>query len=122
MLAVPTDFIENKEISPLLIADSAYGLKKWLISPYDANLHVEERRFNRELSKCRSSVESAFGFPKARCRCFCKRLDNYLENINQVVITCFVLHNICEVSGDAYIDDDGLLDYLIRQERDHRRL
>ena len=50
MLAVPTDVIENKEISPLLIA-SAYGLKKWLISPYDANLHVEERRFNRELSK-----------------------------------------------------------------------
>ena len=62
ILAVPTDVTENIEISPLLIADSAYDSKKWLISPYnDANLHVEERRLNRELSKCRSSVERAFG-------------------------------------------------------------
>ena len=123
ILAVPTDVIKNTEISPLLIADSAYGSKKWLISPYnDANLHVEERRFNRELSKSRSSVKRAFGLLKARWRCLLKHLDNYLENINQVVITCFVLHNMCEVSGDAFIDDEGLLDYLIRPERDHRRL
>ena len=35
ILAVPPDVIENKKISLLLIADSAYGLKKWLISPYN---------------------------------------------------------------------------------------
>ena len=54
--------------------------------------------------------------------CFLKRLDNYLENINQVVIICFVLHNICQVSGDVYLNDDCLIDHLIRQEREQRRL
>ena len=83
---------------------------------------LEERRFNRELSKCRSSVMRAFELLKARWRRLFKRLDNYLENINQVMITYFVLHNICEISGDAYIYDDGVLDYLARHERDHRRL
>ena len=104
-------------------ADSTYSLKKGLISPYiDANLHVAERRFNCELSKSRSSVKRAIWLIKARWRCLLKGWNDYLENINQVVISFFVLPNICDDSDDAYIDDDGLLDYLIRQERDHRLL
>ena len=46
-----------------------------------------------------------------------KRLDNDLENISGVVMTCVILHNLCQSRKDEYIDDDLVLDEVIRQER-----
>ena len=69
--------LKIKKFHLLLIAGSGYGLIKWLVSPYnDANLYVDERRFNRELSKYISSIENAFGLQKVRLRCLLKRLHN----------------------------------------------
>ena len=69
--------LKIKKFHLLLIAGSGYGLKKWLVSPYnDANLYVDKRRFNRELSKYISSIENAFGLQKVRLRCLLKRLHN----------------------------------------------
>ena len=46
--------LKIKEFHFLSITGGGYGLKKWLISPYNgANLHVDERKFKRELNKCR---------------------------------------------------------------------
>ena len=50
-------------------------------------------------------MEIAFGWLKARWRRFCKQNDMSVENVPCVVAACCVLHNICEVHGDAFDDD-----------------
>ena len=50
-----------------------------------------------------------------------KKLDCRIENVSSIVIACCILHNICQINKDDYIDDDGVLDAVIRQERNARR-
>ena len=63
------------------------------------------------------SSERAFGFFKARWRCLLLRLDNQIENVSEVIISCFALHNFCQLENEEFLDQDGILDDLIRQER-----
>ena len=122
ILCSPVDVIEGLRIRPLILADSGYTLKDWLIKPYilSPNLTRSEKSFSRRLSASMSTVERGFGLLKARCRCLLKRLDHEIENISNVIITCFILHNICQVSRDEYVDNDGLLGNIIQQEREAR--
>ena len=62
-------------------------------------------------------MERAFGLLKGRWRCLLKRLGNELENIPNIVISCCVLHNICQISGDDFIDNDDILPDLLANEQ-----
>ena len=77
-----------------------------------------QRKFNKKFSRKRIHVERAFGILKAR---LLKRLDNQIKNVSTVVITCCVLHSICQMNRDEYIDDDGILDEVLRQGREVRK-
>ena len=48
-------------------------------------------------------VENAFGRLKGRWRCLLKRMDFMLENVPNIVATCVILHNICEMFGDHFV-------------------
>lgn len=75
----------------------------------------EQRNFNRELSKVKSSVERAFRILKGRWRCLLKKMENQTSNISKVIIACCILHNIRQFNGDDYEDLD--LETIIEQER-----
>ena len=62
-----------------------------------------------------------FGLLKVRWRCLLKRLDILMENISSTIITCCVLHNICQQQGDDYIDHDNILPAVLHHERMARR-
>ena len=62
------------------------------------------------------SSERAFGLLKARWRCLLKRLYNQIENISEVIISCFTLNNFFQLENEEFIDQDGILDDLTRQE------
>ena len=79
-----------------------------------------KRRFNRALSGSRSSVEGVFGVLKARWGCILKRIDSSLENVSRAVITCCILHNICESNNDFDIDEDSVPGEIIGREREVR--
>ena len=55
----PVENINGTNVRPLLLGDSAYPLKSWLIKPYPhiGALTRSQRNFNRELSKNRAKVE-----------------------------------------------------------------
>ena len=122
ILVAPEDIVENVRVRPIILGDGGYPLSTWLLRPYNfgLNLSPQQKLFNRALSSSRSSVERSFGILKARWRCLLKRLDSNLENISHVIITCVVLHNICQSNKDFYEDDDGLLEEIIRHERQAR--
>ena len=123
ILTEPEDVAENTRIRPIILGDGAYPLLPWLVTsyPFGPALTRLQRKFNKKLSKGRVHVERAFGILKARWRCFLKRLDNQIENVSSIVITCCVLHNICQMNKDEYIDNDGILEEVLRQEREARQ-
>ena len=123
LLIKPIDVVENSEIRPLLLGDRAYPLLPWLITPYQFGPAItgDQRNFNKRLSQSRVHSERAFGILKARWRSLLKRLDNRIENVSAVIITCCTLHNICQINNDEYIDNDEVLEGILRQERASRR-
>ena len=122
ILTEPEDVTENASIRPIML-DRAYTLLPWLVNPYSFGpaLTRPQRKSNKKLSKGRVHVERVFGILKACWRCLLKRLDNQIENVSSVVITCCVLHNICQMNKDEYIDDDGILEDVLRQEWEARQ-
>ncbi|XP_033729734.1 protein ANTAGONIST OF LIKE HETEROCHROMATIN PROTEIN 1-like [Pecten maximus] len=98
----------------VIVADSAYPLKDWLVTPFKDNGHLNhnQRRFNRILSSGRQIVERAIGHLKGRFR----RLQEITVHEPRLIvslITCgCIMHNLCILSHenlDTYMnyDDDN---------------
>ncbi|XP_062588208.1 putative nuclease HARBI1 [Saccostrea cucullata] len=89
-----------------IIADGAYPLKWWLMTPFRDNgrLNNAQRRYNRIFSSARQCVERAIGHLKGRFR----RLQNLhvgsVTHMCNLVISACILHNMCIICDD-YIDD-----------------
>ena len=73
------------------------------------------------MSFARVVAEIAFVILKARWRCLLKRIDTQIANVPDQIIACSVLHNICQENGEEYIDVDGVLAEILRNEREARR-
>ena len=41
-----------------------------------------------------------------------------IENLPDVIISCCVLRNICQMKGDSYIDNDDVLEHTLQRERE----
>ena len=123
IMCTPLDVIEGNRVRPLLLGDGAYPVTTWILKPYafNLNLNASEKRYNRHVSSARSAVERGFGLLKVRWRCLLKRLDILMENLSSTIITCCVLHNICQQQGDDYIDHDKILPAVLHHERMARR-
>lgn len=123
LLVKPIDIVNETEIRPLILGDSAYPLFSWLLTPFPFGpaLTRRQKKFNKRLSGGRVHVERAFGILKARWRCLLKRVDNEIENVSSVIITCCTIHNICQINNESYIDRDGVLERILRQERESRQ-
>lgn len=75
LLEEPAAAINNAGVLSLILGDTVYGLKEWLIIPYTNPGNQIERNFNCEISKTRACVFRVFGLLKGRWRCFMKRLE-----------------------------------------------
>ena len=94
ILSSPSLFINGVETRPLLVGDSAYTLRTWLIKPY-ANRANGFSLQCRKLSAARSVVERAFGKMKTRWRILNKKNEQRLNSICRTVLATCVLHNLC---------------------------
>ena len=115
----PEKIIEEMCVRASLLGDGPYPSTTCLVKPYPSNIRVADtqKKFNKSLSSARVIVEKGFGLLKGRWRCLLKRLDNDIEYVTSVILSCFVLHNITQVRGDKYIDYENLFDIIIREER-----
>ena len=94
--------INGIEVPPLILADSAFQLKSWLMKPYtNSKLTEKERYFNYQLSRARMITECAYGQLKGRWRILMRKCESLPEEVKIITLACMVLHNICISKGDV---------------------
>lgn len=89
ILQAPLVNIDENDIGPYLVGDSAYPLAPWLIKPFPEGTNDPDEK----ISRARVGVERAFGILKDRWRVLQKRLDSSLNFAIKTTIACIVLHN-----------------------------
>ena len=99
--------IGGVDVPLVILGDPAYPLLPWLMKPYleNANTTAKDCIFNYWQSRARMVVENAFGWLKGRWRCLLKRMDTHVYNAPNIVASCVVLHNVCELYGDQCQQD-----------------
>ena len=93
ILMEPTVDLHGTVIRPLMVGESAYPQKTWLLRPVKDNGTLT--REQKKLSKARIVSEHAIGKMKGRWRVLEKRLDKESDRIPDTIIAASVLHNIC---------------------------
>ena len=46
-----------------------------------------------------------------------KRLAYKTEKIEDIILACFVLHNLTQIKGEIYIDYDDIMDQVMQEEK-----
>lgn len=73
--------------------------------PHTTHLSMQQKKFNKQLSRARVVVENAFGRLKGRWRCLLKKNESNTLNMPKIISCCVVLHNICEMFGEECPDE-----------------
>ena len=94
----------------VLLADSGYSLKEWLIPPIGGhNLSDEENQFNIFHKRTRSVIERFFGVVKQRFACLTRPLRVAPDYAGEIFKVCCVLQNfIVSSEEDDFIAKDNL--------------
>ncbi|XP_060536140.1 uncharacterized protein LOC132708052 isoform X2 [Cylas formicarius] len=85
----------NETLPYVFIGDDAFSFRNIFLKPFSQKeLNRERRIFNYSLSRARRVIENAFGIMVARFRIFHTAINFKIENIDKIVMTCCILHNI----------------------------
>ena len=96
--------------SAIILGDSAYPTKEWLIPPLPVPVTDAEQRFNASHKTTRSIVERAFGVMKQRFNVLKTPIRVQTpEYACEIIKCCVALHNLC-------LRLDGLPDYVALEE------
>lgn len=88
----------------VILGDSAFPLKKYLMKPYARkNQSNEQAVFNYHLSRARRVVENAFGILAWRFRIFLTKIELKIDTVDLVVLAACSLHNWLRQTNPSYL-------------------
>ncbi|XP_008182278.1 putative nuclease HARBI1 [Acyrthosiphon pisum] len=120
--ALMTDLHAQGHKSYMLLGDSGYALRAWLLTPFlDPRPDTPEANYNDVICKARSTIERCNGVLKMRFRCLLKhRTLHYAPNkASKIINSCVVLHNLCIMDNIPLYNEDfdtNEVDYGIFQQ------
>lgn len=100
----------------ILLGDSGYPVKEWLIPPLLRPITDAELKFNIAHKKTRQIVENSFGILKKRFACLEKlRVDPVFAG--EIIKCCCILHNLLlKVDPEDSDDEENNVDPNIESE------
>ncbi|XP_052223975.1 putative nuclease HARBI1 [Dreissena polymorpha] len=96
-----TDYLDNHD-GTILLGDSGYALKRYLLTPIPAPRNEQEHLYDRQHRQGRLCIERTFGLLKSRFRCLHKTggvLPLKPQKFANVFMACCRLHNLCVQNG-----------------------
>lgn len=85
----------------LLVGDSGYALKKYVMIPFEEPTGVGQNRYNEAQIRTRNPVERSYGVWKRRFPILAKGINLKLESVQSVIVALAVLHNIACHFGES---------------------
>ena len=94
-------------VNGLLLGDSGYACRKYLMTPLLSPSGRKERNYNVAHIATRSKVERMFGVWKQRFRCLRIPLRTRLENTLVIIVATACLHNFATRRGEFLEDENN---------------
>ncbi|KAJ9516803.1 hypothetical protein QJQ45_027221 [Haematococcus lacustris] len=123
-LARGVHVIGGVEVPRVIVADSAYATRQFVVSSFKTGIardNAAKARFNTMHSKARVKVEHAWGWVKNKFQCCRLGIRTDVKVAVMVFMCCCILHNICIDHGEAVpegVDPDAIQDYEARLAED----
>ncbi|GFR44321.1 hypothetical protein Agub_g5534 [Astrephomene gubernaculifera] len=104
--------------APLLIlADGAYEASGFILPPFkqpEIQGNPQRSKYNTKHAKARVVVEHGYGALKNRFRVLLKGMELSEPNVNNVILACTILHNMCIDDQVAEPDHDEMYYEILR--------
>lgn len=99
------------KVGLLLLGDPAYPLLPYIMKEYATCTTDAEVLFNQMLRDARNAIECAYGRLKERWQILTMPINFKLQDVQSIILACFVLHNWCE-RHSVGIDDAAVLQQI----------
>lgn len=98
----------NFHMPEYIVADCNYGLRTWVMVPYETPRTEEQKLFNFKLSSTQTVVERAFERLKQRWQYLNGKISNPdLKYVSKALVACCILHNLLLREEDGVEDEDN---------------
>ena len=103
--------IDNFTLPYVLVSDEIFKLKPWLMKPFPGkNLDHEKMIFNYRLSRCRRTIENAFGILAARWRILRSPIRASISTVENITKACVCFHDYLKQTDNAFYVPNGFID------------
>eukprot|EP00794_Sanderia_malayensis_P000867 gene867-161_t len=105
------EIIDDFTLPYVLVSDGIFKLEPWLMKPFPGkNLDQEKTIFNYRLSRCRRTIENAFGILAARWRIMRRPIRASVSTVENITKACVCLHNYLKQTDNAFYVPNGFID------------
>jgi hypothetical protein len=100
--------MKGRKLPYVFVGDEEFSLRRDFLKPYNVKQMTRERMiFNYRLSRARRIIENVFGILVARFGIFKTHINIQLDNIKEVVMASYALHNFLRrISPDTYTQSE----------------
>lgn len=96
--------MEQNPLRGIILGDSAYPLRYWLMTPIQQPMDARQRLFNKCHSKTRVAIEQTIGQAKRRFNALHQENRRSMKNLSFDIMSCCILHNFAKRYGQPVFE------------------